>query len=47
MKAWPNGILHFIHSARHEILMEDIPTQEYVVQKIVSFFQSNEQLIIS
>ena len=47
MKAWPNGILHFMHSARHEILMEDIATQEYVIQKIVSFFQSNEQLIIS
>ena len=47
MKIWPNGILHFMHSARHEILMEDIATQEYVIQKIVSFFQSNEQLIIS
>jgi lysophospholipase len=47
MNVWPNGILHFMHSARHEILMEDIATQEYVIQKIVSFFQSNEQLIIS
>ena len=47
MNVWPNGILHFMHSARHEILMEDIATQEYVIQKIVSFFHSNEQLIIS
>ena len=44
MKVWPNGILHFIHSARHEVLMEDIATQKYVIQKIVSFFQSNDQL---
>jgi len=47
MKVWPNGILHFMHSARHEILMEDFATQEYVIQKIVSFFQSNDRLIIS
>ena len=43
MKVWPNGILHFIHSARHEVLMEDIVTQKYVVQEIVSFFESTEQ----
>jgi lysophospholipase len=47
MKVWPNGILHFMHLARHEILMEDVATQEYVIQKIVSFFQSNDRLIIS
>ena len=43
MKVWPNGILHFIHSARHEVLMEDIATQKYVIQEIVSFFESIEQ----
>ena len=37
MKVWPNGILHFIKSARHEVLMEDITTQKYVIQEIVSF----------
>ena len=40
MEIWPNGILHFIKSARHEVLMEDIATQKYVIQKIVSFFES-------
>ena len=40
MEVWPNGILHFIKSARHEVLMEDIATQKYVIQKIVSFFES-------
>ena len=43
MKVWPNGILHFIKSARHEVLMEDIATQKYVIQEIVSFFESIEQ----
>ena len=42
MKAWPNGDLHLMPSARHEVLMEDPATQKYIVQKIVSFFQSNE-----
>jgi hypothetical protein len=43
MNVWPNGILHFIKSARHEVLMEDIATQKYVIQEIVSFFESIEQ----
>ena len=43
MKVWPNGILHFIKSARHEVLMEDIATQKYVIEEIVSFFESIEQ----
>lgn len=47
MKAWPNGDLHLMPSARHEVLMEDPATQKYIVQKIVSFFQSNEGIITS
>ena len=43
MKGWPNGILHVINSAKHEVLMEDINTQRYVIQKIVAFFQSDER----
>ena len=47
MEAWSNGELNFVPSARHEVLMEDPTTQKYIVQKIVSFFQSNVGLITS
>jgi len=47
MESWSNGELNFVPSARHEVLMEDPTTQKYIIQKIVSFFQSNVGLITS
>ena len=45
MKIWPAGVLHFMQSARHEVLMEDIVTQEYITQKIANFFTANNDLV--
>ena len=45
MKIWPAGVLHFMQSARHEVLMEDIVTQEYITQKIANFFKANNDLV--
>ena len=45
MRIWPTGVLHFMQSARHEVLMEDIVTQEYITQKIANFFEANNDLV--